>query len=94
MTFRPAQDNGALLRRSAERWEGRVDARSSMHDLLFARPGSVYPFGQSVRVAWRDGVYEFRLETRVGLVTADRCHEPNSDAAFDAFLVQLIGGEP
>ena len=83
-----------LLRRSAGRWESRVDARRSMHDIIFTPPGTDYPFRSQVRVSWADDVYEFWLLRDRGLVTADKCFDENCAAVLDAFLVQLVGGEP
>ena len=65
-----------------------------MHDLLFTKPGAVYPFDTEVRVAWTDDVYSFALITRGNVVTADKCFARNREVVLSAFLVQLVGGEP
>jgi hypothetical protein len=84
-----AQANAGLLAEAQTRWEGRVVARTSMHDLLFTVPGQAYPFRSSVRVHWEEDVYEFTLVAGGGLVTADRCFQANALAVLDAFLLQL-----
>lgn len=80
---------GALLAGAGERWESTVDAHSSMHDLVFTRPGDVYPWPEVVRVSWREGVFDFRLERNSILVTADRCRDDRAREVLDAFLIQL-----
>lgn len=85
---------GALLAEAKPRWEGRVVPRTSMHDLLFTVPGYPYPFEDSVRVAWADGVFTFSLVEGGAVRTADHCHSENASGVLDAFLAQLVGGEP
>ena len=62
-----------------------------MHDVLFTVPGDEYPFPDTVRLHWDDGVYEFVLQHNNLTVTADRCYEANVDAVLEAFLFQLVG---
>ena len=82
-----------LLEQALDTWASRVVAHSSMHALIFSRPGDAYPWPVQVRVSWRDGVYEFRLLEGQGgiLVSADRCFAKNAPAVLDAFLYQLAG---
>lgn len=86
-----AQAAARLLRRMPTRWHNTVTARGSMHDILFTPAGDRYPFGDIVRVQWREGVYEFHLSRRGLLVTADRSHEEHALAVLEAFLHQLAG---
>jgi hypothetical protein len=89
-----AAATAALLARARSKWEGRVVPRTSMDDLLFTLPGDEYPFEESVRVSWQDGIYEFWLHVeKVQLLTADRCRENHSSAVLDSFLVQIVPGE-
>jgi hypothetical protein len=85
---------GTLLAEAKPRWLGRVVPRTSMHDLLFTVPGYPYPFEDSVRVAWADGVFTFSLVEGGAVRTADHCHSENAPSVLDAFLAQLVGGEP
>ena len=86
-----AQAAARLLQQAEDRWEGRVVARMSMHDLLFTVPGQAYPFEEEVRVSWTDGVFEFVLTAQHGKVVAgDRCRE-TAPLVLDAFLSQLVG---
>lgn len=89
-----AQAAAALLRRAAK-WNGHVIARGSMHDLLFTRLGDEFPFDESVRVSWMDGIYEFLLLAKQSRLVAatDKCRAPNVEAVLDSFLVQLTGGD-
>jgi hypothetical protein len=66
-----------------------------MHDVLFTRPGDEYPFDQSVRVSWSDGVYEFLLLVEGSRLVAagDKCLAGPAPDVLDAFLVQLVGGD-
>lgn len=94
-TVPAARALGALLADAGERWEGRVVPLTSMHDLVFTVPGQSYPFEALVNVSWKDDVFTIRLEERGGLVrAADHCREANAPAVLDAFLVQLVEGEP
>lgn len=86
--------NGRLLAALPAGWRGRVVARTSMHDLLFTRPADRYPFPSTVRVSWAEDVYSFSLTNEVGVVAADKSHEPNARSVLAAFLCQLVGGEP
>jgi len=85
--------NAELLNGARERWSGRVIPRTSMHDLLFTRPGDEYPFARTVRVASESEA--FRFELRAGfpsvLVTADRATREKAPVVLDAFLLQLVG---
>jgi hypothetical protein len=85
-----------LLERARSQWGRRVAARTSMHDLLFTHPGDRYPFDECVRVAWRDGVYEFGLWSQRPsvLVAADRCFERSADDVLTSFLTQLTEDHP
>lgn len=85
--------NGRLLAAMPAGWHGRVVARTSMHDLLFTRPADRYPFPSAVRVSWSDDVYSFSLTNEVGVVAADKSHEPNAPSVLAAFLCQLVEGE-
>jgi hypothetical protein len=80
-----------LVESRSEVWRDRAVLRSSMHDALFTLPGDDYPFDVSVKVSWDDEVYEFRLDRKGLLVTADRCMTPRSGDVLDAFLMQLVG---
>jgi hypothetical protein len=80
-----------LLDAAQPRWGRILVARGSMHDALFALPGEIYPFPQSVRASWADGVFEFQLLRDELLVTADRCFEAKSLLVLEAFLAQLAG---
>lgn len=93
-TVPAAAANGRLLEAMPDGWRDRVVARTSMHDLLFTRPGDRYPFSSTVRVAWADDVYSFTLSNEVGVVAADKCFETNATSVLAAFLCQLVGGEP
>lgn len=84
---------GSLLADAQPRWGGRVVPRTSMHDLLFTVPGYPYPFEDSVRVTWADGVFTFSLVEGGAVRTADHCHSENAPRVLDAFLAQLVGGE-
>ncbi|MFN8017274.1 MAG: hypothetical protein U0P45_04030 [Acidimicrobiales bacterium] len=87
-----AQANAELLERAEATWSSRVEAHTSMHDLLFTRPGDGYPFQEQVRVAWVDEVFTFTLQAERGkTVTADRARAANAGSVLDAFLVQLVG---
>jgi hypothetical protein len=89
----PEQALVLILDAARDRWGGRVDARTSMHDLLFTRIGDRYPFPLSVRVAWLDGVYEFELRPdAAGVIMGDRCLALNAPSVLEAFLYQLTGG--
>jgi len=55
-----AMAGGRLLAGAENRWERRVVARTSMHDLLFTLPGEPYPFAHEVRVFWDE---VFRVPT-------------------------------
>ena len=79
-----AQANAELLASVGATWNGRVVPRTSMHDLLFTRPGDDYPFEEQVRVAWADGVFTFTLQAEDGkLVTADRARTANAGPVRD-----------
>ncbi len=85
--------NGRLLETLPPEWRTRVIARTSMHDLLFTHPADDFPFPRRVRVAWRDDAYTLELLNEVGVVTGDRCHEPNAPVVLASLLAQLVGGE-
>jgi hypothetical protein len=69
--------------------------RTSMQDLLFTNLGDGYPFSAEVRVTWREGVFEFVLLRKPGLlVTAERCYAANSGPVLGAFLHQLLAETP
>jgi hypothetical protein len=89
--FRAAQAIANLLDATEPRWGGVLIARGSMHDALFTIPGELFPFPQTVRVSWANGVFEFKLVRNERLVTADRSFEANSVQVFEAFLTQLAG---
>jgi hypothetical protein len=63
-----------------------------MHDLLFTRPGDVYPFPAFVRVSAADGVFEFQLWQQDRLVTADSAKRQNALGVLHAFLMRLDTG--
>jgi hypothetical protein len=84
-----AQASARLLDQARPAWERRVVPRTSMHDLLFTRPGDQYPFPCFVRVSWSDGIFEFRFEHQGALITADRSYDSTAPAVLDAFLMQL-----
>lgn len=87
-----AEANAGLLEDASATWAGRVIARTSMHDLLFTRPGDGYPFQEQVRVAWADEVFTFTLQVEQGMVvSADRARAAKAGSVLDAFLLQLIG---
>jgi hypothetical protein len=90
-----AQASARLLRKAKARWLHRIVPRSSMHDLMFTRPGDEYPFEEWLRVSWREGVYDLVLTKHPGvLITADKCTEANVDAVLTAFLCQLARTDP
>ena len=63
-----------------------------MHDLLFTRTGDAYPFDRKVRVSWRDGRYELRLQDRHDrIITGDFCFPAKAEVVLDSFLLQLTG---
>ena len=65
-----------------------------MYDLLFTLPGDQYPFDETLRVSWDDGVFTFCLVASGVVVTADRCQEANIVAVLPAFLGQLARSWP
>jgi hypothetical protein len=81
-----------LLHEAEARWGQRLVARTSMHDVLFTRPGDVYPFPLFVRVSAHGDVFEFQLRRSDLLVAADRATRPNANNVLDAFLMQLDAG--
>jgi hypothetical protein len=81
--------NADLLSEAEAQWSGRLVARTSMHDLLFTRPGDTYPFPLVVRVSVDGDVFEFQLRRTDLLVAADRATRLNARAVLDAFLMQL-----
>jgi hypothetical protein len=92
----PAQANADLLVSLKAEWDGRVVARTSMHDVLFTLPGEPYPFRADVRVHSEDNVFEVTLARQGIVVTADRCHAGKVVSVVNAFLLQLVteGPEP
>ncbi|HEX4016454.1 MAG TPA: hypothetical protein VHX15_06910 [Frankiaceae bacterium] len=90
-----AQASYRLLRASSSAWKSSVVSHTSLWNLLFSNPGDSYPWQAHVRVNWSDGIFEFQLIRKAGvLVTADRCREPNSVAVLGAFLHQLTAEVP
>jgi hypothetical protein len=85
--------NADLLEGAESRWRGQVIPRTSMHDLLFTRPGDEYPFERSVRVAFNpdDETFAFTLMSQAGPVTGDVTRPETAPAVLDAFLMQLVG---
>jgi hypothetical protein len=92
-----------LLRAVGPRWGDHVDVASWwVHGLRFSTKQTPSP--EDVRVTWTDGIWTIelvRVETtadgRPGgavRVAADSCRDANAEAVLDAFLVQLVGGEP
>ena len=84
--------NADLLSDARRQWCDRLVARTSMHDLLFTRPGDAYPFPVFVRVSAADDVFGFQLRQQDLLVTADRATQPNALSVLNAFLMQLDTG--
>jgi hypothetical protein len=90
-----AQANATLASTLAREWERRAVLKTSMHDLLFLRPGDEpYSSPPMLRVSWSAEVFTFTLERRAGVLAADQCFEPTAPAVLTAFLCQLVGGEP
>jgi len=84
--------NADLLSDARPDWCDRLVARTSMHDLLFTRPGDEYPFSATVRVSADGDIYQFELRRKGVLVTADRATRQNALAVLSAFLMQLDTG--
>jgi hypothetical protein len=86
--------NAELLREAEERWSGEVVARTSMHDLLFTRPGDVYPFPRFVRVAVDGDAFDFRLcvlnQDDLEVVAEQRTSRDVALATLESFLVRLV----
>jgi hypothetical protein len=79
-----------LLARAEERWGGRVVPRTSMHDPLFTLPGHDYPFTESLRVAWANGVYELTLLFGDVVDAAETVEEDAAPNALDDLLERLV----
>lgn len=99
--------NAELLADAEARRDGRVVSRSSMHDLLFTRPGDPFPFPMSVRVIADGDVFEFQLNRKgphwagplaptrgPNVVAEDRARWAKAPAVLDAFLMQLVEDHP
>ena len=55
---------------------------------MFTRPEGSNRWPESVKVSWRDGVFEFQLVRTSSLVTADRCKEESAGSS-ERLLHQL-----
>ena len=84
---------GELLAAAEREWSSRLTLRTSMHEALLTRPRAEYPFSESLRVAWSDGVYQFTLSVDGAVRAADRCFKESALVVFDSFAVQLSGGD-
>jgi hypothetical protein len=82
---RASVSNAGLLQQAKGRWDGKVVARTSMHDLLFTLPNKAYPWHTTVEVSYAEGVFEFQLVRGLLLVTADRATEENAPLCSTRF---------
>jgi hypothetical protein len=86
--------NAELLAHAGARWRGQVVPRTSMHELLFTRPGDGYPFPRAVRVAVEDDGFEFRLIVDAGgraeAVATKRVMPVAAESTLDEFLTRLL----
>jgi hypothetical protein len=81
------------MENAASSWARRLTLRKSMHDAWLHRPGLPYPWPDSLRVSWKDDVYTFTLVVNHYMVSGDHCFAANASAVFDAYAVQLAGGD-
>ncbi len=88
-----ATANRDLLLTLRPRWQKSVEAKTSMHDLLFIRPGDGYPWQDYVEVEHLDSVFEVRVFCETMLIAGDRCTAANAPAVVEAALMQLVGDE-
>jgi len=81
--------NADLLQQAERKWAGKVDSRTSHHDLLFTLPGETFPWSTVVLVSHHRGEFEFQLRRDELLITTDRATTESAPAVLDAFLLQL-----
>jgi hypothetical protein len=80
--------NATTLVSARGRWGQHLICRTSMHDLLFTRPGDEYPFEASVRVH-AQGSSLIVEETAVGDRTQSDCTADDVDRVLDEALERL-----
>jgi hypothetical protein len=84
-----ALGNATTLALARSRWEHTLVARTSMHDLLFTRPGDDHPFTTQVRVQWRDGISTILRWQDEVLAEETNADAMTVDATLDAVLEHL-----
>lgn len=83
-----ALGNATTLMAARRRWSQHLICRTSMHDLLFTRPGDAFPFDDSVRVHI-DGVQHLVRRTHLEEVTEQECSVDDVDRVLDDALEAL-----